>query len=159
MRVTDEEDCVIVRLQHLKKVNICPTVDENKVSELKYTHTHTPKYYTQFRVTLHEKRQNFFIVNPSVNYSRGLWFFWIVPALCARGKQFQGPASLLLAQVCTGPGHSGTVPGKGTKIFSSYTSFTNYIIVSFLTNKEHGVMATECYLFIGSKKHLAGGYQ
>lgn len=67
MRVTDEEDCVIVRLQHLKKVNIRPTVDENEVSELQ--HTHTAEYYTQFRVTLHEKRQHFFIVNPSVNYS------------------------------------------------------------------------------------------
>lgn len=34
--VTDEEDGVIIWLQHLKKVNICPTVDKNKESELKH---------------------------------------------------------------------------------------------------------------------------
>lgn len=35
--VTDEEDGIIIWLQHLKKVNICPAVDENKVAELQYT--------------------------------------------------------------------------------------------------------------------------
>lgn len=43
VRITDEEDRVIIRLQHLKKVNIRPTVDENKVAELQHTHTHTHK--------------------------------------------------------------------------------------------------------------------
>lgn len=32
--IADEEDCVVVRLQHLQKVDICPAVDENKVAEL-----------------------------------------------------------------------------------------------------------------------------
>ena len=34
--VTDEEDGVVVWLQHLKEVDIRPTVDENKVSELEH---------------------------------------------------------------------------------------------------------------------------
>lgn len=39
----------------------------------------------------------------------------ITPALCVHGRQCQGLASLSPAQVCTGPGHSGTVPWKETK--------------------------------------------
>lgn len=35
--VTDEENGVIIWLQHLKKINICPAVDENKVPELQQT--------------------------------------------------------------------------------------------------------------------------
>ena len=35
--VADEEDGVIIGLKHLKKVNICPTVDENKILELQHT--------------------------------------------------------------------------------------------------------------------------
>lgn len=32
--IADEEHCVIIRLQHLQKVDICPTIDENKIAEL-----------------------------------------------------------------------------------------------------------------------------
>lgn len=48
----------------------------------------------------------------------------IIPALCVQGRQCQGPASLSLAQVCTGPGHSGTAPCKETKIFIISLSLT-----------------------------------
>lgn len=37
--VTDKEDGVIIWLQHLKEVNICPTVDENKELELQHNKT------------------------------------------------------------------------------------------------------------------------
>lgn len=32
--VADEEHRVVIGLQHLQEVNVCPTVDENKVAEL-----------------------------------------------------------------------------------------------------------------------------
>lgn len=35
MSITDEEDGVIIGLQHFQQVNICPTVDENKITKLK----------------------------------------------------------------------------------------------------------------------------
>lgn len=34
--VTDEEDGVVIWLQHLKEVNICPTVDKNKIPKLQH---------------------------------------------------------------------------------------------------------------------------
>lgn len=37
--VTDEEGGVIIWLQHLEKVNICSTIDENKEPELQHTYT------------------------------------------------------------------------------------------------------------------------
>lgn len=32
--VTDVEYAVIIRLQHLQKINICPTIDEDKILKL-----------------------------------------------------------------------------------------------------------------------------
>lgn len=34
MSVADVKYAVIIRLQHLQKINICPTIDENKVLKL-----------------------------------------------------------------------------------------------------------------------------
>lgn len=51
MSVTDEEDGVIIWLQHLKEVNICSAVDENKVSKLQHKNQSTQ--YIRFSVYCH----------------------------------------------------------------------------------------------------------
>lgn len=61
--VTDEEDGVIIRLQHLKKVDICAAVDENKVPELGNTTHQNNTFSLQWR---RSKSQQFFPVYPSV---------------------------------------------------------------------------------------------
>lgn len=91
MSVTDEEDGVIIWLQHLKKVNICPAVDENKVPELQFT--------IQQNTTFNLKRQcskpyQFLLVYPVSFSFEKIKSDVIIPALCVQGRQCQDPASL-----------------------------------------------------------------
>lgn len=48
--VTDKEDGVIIWLQHLKEVNICPTVDENKESKLQHNINQNNTFSSQQKV-------------------------------------------------------------------------------------------------------------
>lgn len=60
MSVTDEEDGVVVWLQHLQKVDICAAVEENKILELQHSKTQD---YTLAAVTAADKPST---VHPSV---------------------------------------------------------------------------------------------
>lgn len=93
--VTDVEDTVIIRLQHLQKINICPTIDEDKILKLQKK----------------KRRQKLSTTDKVAKINITACFHYtFLPVLCVLERQCRGPAILLPVQVCTGPGHSETTP-------------------------------------------------
>lgn len=96
--VTDVEYAVIIWLQHLQKINICPTIDEDKILKL-----HKKKRRQELTTTDEVAK-----INTTARFHYTFWL--ILPVLCVLERQCRGPAILSLVQVCTGPGHSETTP-------------------------------------------------